>query len=388
MAHRGAERLRGRAAQLLRVRRRSTSTGSTSTSTSTAIAAGRSSSLPDRFQGWDGIAHGGIVCTILDEVMAWSLAATDNWGVTARLSVDFRKPVRARSADPRPKAGSTAIRRRMIETAGRIVDAADGEVLATAEATYVAADAERKRELQARYRFRLVRRDATPSRGPSGTVEPHVTAATLSPITARGERASSPIAGPTPRPSAAASRTSVGDPDGVRARCSRAGLDDLADPDVPRGPATDRAGDRRAPRRPLAADRGRQARLPRGDAARARRRTGCSSPIACSASRELEARWFAFGLLERLVVDDTGAGLAAPPPRARARPATGSRSTASPTRSARGSCNEPYRWAELEQLVYSPSRWERRLVGSTIATMPFVDRRRGRDPEVAATVSA
>ena len=45
--------------------------------------------------------------------------------------------------------------------------------------------------------------------------------------------------------------------------------------------------------------------------------------------------------------------------------------------------NEDYRWAELEQLVYSPSRWERRLVGSTIATIPFVDRRRGREPGVA-----
>jgi 3-methyladenine DNA glycosylase AlkD len=30
------------------------------------------------------------------------------------------------------------------------------------------------------------------------------------------------------------------------------------------------------------------------------------------------------------------------------------------------------RWAEIEQLVFSPSRWERRLVGSTIATMPHV----------------
>ena len=29
----------------------------------------------------------------------------------------------------------------------------------------------------------------------------------------------------------------------------------------------------------------------------------------------------------------------------------------------RGILAEPYRWAELEQLVYSPSRWERRLVG-------------------------
>jgi len=49
----------------------------------------------------------------------------------------------------------------------------------------------------------------------------------------------------------------------------------------------------------------------------------------------------------------------------------------------RGILHEPYRWAELEQLVYSPSRWERRLVGSTIATIPFVDRVSGRDNAVA-----
>ena len=49
----------------------------------------------------------------------------------------------------------------------------------------------------------------------------------------------------------------------------------------------------------------------------------------------------------------------------------------------RGILAEAYRWAELEQLVYSPSRWERRLVGSTIATIPFVDRSAGRTPAVA-----
>jgi 3-methyladenine DNA glycosylase AlkD len=43
---------------------------------------------------------------------------------------------------------------------------------------------------------------------------------------------------------------------------------------------------------------------------------------------------------------------------------------------------EPYRWAELEQLVYSPSRWERRLVGSTIATMTHGCRRTEHDPEL------
>lgn len=48
----------------------------------------------------------------------------------------------------------------------------------------------------------------------------------------------------------------------------------------------------------------------------------------------------------------------------------------------KGILAEPYRWAELEQLLVSRSRWERRLIGSTIATIPFVNRRSGRDPDV------
>jgi acyl-coenzyme A thioesterase PaaI-like protein len=111
-------------------------------------------SLPDRFQGWDGIAHGGIICTILDEVMAWSLAATDNWGLTARMSVEFKRPVRL-GVPIHGEGWVTSARRRIVETAARIVDPATGEVLARATATYVAADAARKAELQARYRFRL-----------------------------------------------------------------------------------------------------------------------------------------------------------------------------------------------------------------------------------------
>jgi 3-methyladenine DNA glycosylase AlkD len=48
----------------------------------------------------------------------------------------------------------------------------------------------------------------------------------------------------------------------------------------------------------------------------------------------------------------------------------------------RGILADPRRWAEIEQLAFSPSRWERRLVGSTLATMPHVDRKLGRDPAV------
>lgn len=51
---------------------------------------------------------------------------------------------------------------------------------------------------------------------------------------------------------------------------------------------------------------------------------------------------------------------------------------------AAGILHEPYRWAELEQLVYSRSRWERRLVGSTIATIPHRDHPSGRSASVIA----
>ena len=50
----------------------------------------------------------------------------------------------------------------------------------------------------------------------------------------------------------------------------------------------------------------------------------------------------------------------------------------------KGILAEPYRWAELETLTVSPSRWERRLVGSTIATIPYLNRSLGRAPDVPA----
>lgn len=114
--------------------------------------------LEPRFEGWDGIAHGGILATLLDEVMGWCLAASDEWAVTARLAVDFRKPVRV-GQRLRVEGRVGATRRRVIETTGRIVDLASGVEHAVAEATFVTVDDARKQELQERYG---VRRSATP----------------------------------------------------------------------------------------------------------------------------------------------------------------------------------------------------------------------------------
>ena len=106
--------------------------------------------LTNRYEGWEGVIHGGILCTILDEIMGWSLIARDSWGVTARFSIAFRKPVTV-GQTIRAEASVTDSRRRIQTTMGRIVDAATGEELCTGEATYVAASEERKRELKARY---------------------------------------------------------------------------------------------------------------------------------------------------------------------------------------------------------------------------------------------
>ena len=109
--------------------------------------------IPDRFQGWDEIVHGGIVATILDEVMAWSLVDADNWGLTARMSVDFKRPVPL-GRPIHAEGWITESRRRLVTTAGRMVDGTSGELLATAEAMYVAATDDRKRELKERYGYR------------------------------------------------------------------------------------------------------------------------------------------------------------------------------------------------------------------------------------------
>jgi acyl-coenzyme A thioesterase PaaI-like protein len=110
-------------------------------------------SLDSRFEGWEGVIHGGILCTILDEVMAWALVGEDNWGVTARMAVDFRRPVTV-GTPIHAEGWITRSRRRLADTAGQIVDATTGAQLATATAVYLAANDDRKRDLRERYGYR------------------------------------------------------------------------------------------------------------------------------------------------------------------------------------------------------------------------------------------
>ena len=177
----------------------------------------------------------------------------------------------------------------------------------------------------------------------------------------------------------------VGDPDAF-AIALRRGLESLADPEYAEGMRmiAPGIGQVHGVRRPLLAA------VARGFRNETRRDRPTSLLfVADRLFREphLEARWFAFGLLERT--------LAADPERTwqllrRAAREAGDWATVDDLAHPYGIgiAAEPYRWAELEQLVYSPSRFERRLIASTIATMTHGDRRTGRGPELVPTALA
>jgi acyl-coenzyme A thioesterase PaaI-like protein len=50
--------------------------------------------VPDRFQSWAGMAHGGITALMLDEAVGWAAWHAGHPGVTGRLQVSYRRPLK------------------------------------------------------------------------------------------------------------------------------------------------------------------------------------------------------------------------------------------------------------------------------------------------------
>lgn len=90
--------------------------------------------FPAYCQGWRGITHGGLVCTLLDEVMAKAGQAVGLDGVTAEMSVRFRRPVPTET-EVLVSGRVTEIRGRLASTEAEITDM-EGNVLASAQARF------------------------------------------------------------------------------------------------------------------------------------------------------------------------------------------------------------------------------------------------------------
>ncbi len=86
-------------------------------------------------EGYMGMVHGGIITTVLDEVMAWSLYQLDIWAVTGRMSMAFKRPVEV-GVETRAIGRLVHDRGRLLDVRGELVRASDGVVLAEAEAVF------------------------------------------------------------------------------------------------------------------------------------------------------------------------------------------------------------------------------------------------------------
>jgi uncharacterized protein (TIGR00369 family) len=97
--------------------------------------------VPERFQGYPGMVHGGILATILDELVGRAVMARDptQFMVSAKLTVRYRKPVPTEQL--LVLFGKVLRRRGRIATAKAEVRLVDGTLCVEAEGTLVHLDA-------------------------------------------------------------------------------------------------------------------------------------------------------------------------------------------------------------------------------------------------------
>lgn len=91
--------------------------------------------LRPEFQGWQGIAHGGVALALLDEAMAHAAGAAGHRGVTASMNARFRKAVPLGAA-LEIRGRVKWMRRNVLELEARVTDES-GAVLVEAEGRFV-----------------------------------------------------------------------------------------------------------------------------------------------------------------------------------------------------------------------------------------------------------
>lgn len=110
--------------------------------------------IPDRYQGYPGIAHGGILATVLDEVSgrALMMASADNpFWVTAKLELRYRKPTPTET--PLEAIGWVVRRRRRTAEVAGEIRLEDGTVTVEASAVVVCPPPETLRDWEQEQQF-------------------------------------------------------------------------------------------------------------------------------------------------------------------------------------------------------------------------------------------
>jgi uncharacterized protein (TIGR00369 family) len=90
--------------------------------------------VPERFQSWAGMAHGGIVALLLDEAVGWAAWHAGHPGVTGRLQVSYRRPLKL--GEPIRIVGKVErVRRTLVYANAYIENRDDRDRIADATAT-------------------------------------------------------------------------------------------------------------------------------------------------------------------------------------------------------------------------------------------------------------
>jgi uncharacterized protein (TIGR00369 family) len=89
--------------------------------------------VPDKYQSWAGMAHGGIVALLLDEAVGWAAWHAGHPGVTGRLQVSYRRPLKL--GEPIRIVGKVdRMRRTLVYASAFIENRDDGSRVADATA--------------------------------------------------------------------------------------------------------------------------------------------------------------------------------------------------------------------------------------------------------------
>jgi len=89
--------------------------------------------VPARFQSWEGMVHGGVVALMLDEAAGWAAWQAEKPGLTGRLEVRYRQPLRL-GDEVRVAGRVERVRRSLVYASSAITRVEDGSLVAEATA--------------------------------------------------------------------------------------------------------------------------------------------------------------------------------------------------------------------------------------------------------------
>jgi acyl-coenzyme A thioesterase PaaI-like protein len=94
--------------------------------------------VPARYQSWRGVVHGGMVALMLDEAVGWAAWHKGHPGVTGKLEVRYRLPLRI-GERVRLSGRVDNVRRTLVYATAKIERISDGATVAEATATLMEA---------------------------------------------------------------------------------------------------------------------------------------------------------------------------------------------------------------------------------------------------------